>query len=118
MDALATDTITQAGPLLAGALEIQGRYERQSSLDSRKKKGQYFTPAEVCEFMASMLTLPTGKTFRLLDPGAGAGALTAAVCDRISKLPDSCNLDIHLFENDAEVLPFLRETMRRCAEGL
>ncbi len=68
--------------------------------------------------MASMLKLSGVTRFRLLDPGAGAGALTAAVCDRIALLPDTCALEIHLFENDSEVLPFLRETMSRCAKGL
>jgi adenine-specific DNA-methyltransferase len=118
MGALATNTVNTFGPLLASALEIQTSYERRSSQDARKKKGQYFTPPEVCEFMASLLSLPCVGDFRLLDPGAGAGALTAAVCDRFSLIPGSRHLEIHLFENDAEVLPFLRETMSRCADGL
>ena len=89
-----------------------------ASLERRKRKGQFFTPPEVCEFMADLLSSNPPATFRLLDPGAGVGALSAAVCDRFLSLRSPRNLQIHLFENDPEVLPFLRKTMDRCAEDL
>ena len=111
-------TETTMGPLLTHALDVQAKYERQTSLDDRKKKGQFFTPPEVCAFMASLFSPKPPATFRLLDPGAGVGSLTAAICDRILYLRSSRNLEIHLFENDPEVLPFLRETIKHCVEML
>jgi adenine-specific DNA-methyltransferase len=112
MIAHAPDTAT--GPLLTHALDLQTSYERQTSLDDRKKKGQFFTPPEVCTFMASLFFPKPPSTFRLLDPGAGVGSLTAAVCDRFLDLRSSRHFEIHLFENDPEVLPFLRKTIEHC----
>lgn len=117
------DMITPAkdstiGPLLAYSLDLQTKYEERTLVDDRKKKGQFFTPPEVCRFMASLLTPRPSATFRLLDPGAGIGSLTAAVCDRFLNLRSSRHVEIHLFENDSAVLPFLRKTMNHCAETL
>jgi len=106
------------GPLLGHGLDQQAKYERGTPSASRKEKGQFFTPPEVCQFMAGLLSLDRPNTFRLLDPGAGAGSLSAAVCDRFLKLRRSRRVEIHLFENDAEVLPSLEKTMRNCAENL
>jgi adenine-specific DNA-methyltransferase len=106
------------GLLLAHALDSQTEYERQTSLDDRKRKGQFFTPPEVCQFMAHLFSARESSTFRLLDPGAGVGSLSAAVCDRFLRSHSSQHLEIHLFENDPELLPFLCKTLRLCAETL
>ena len=115
---VANATVTSFGSLLAHAIDSQAKYERQTTLNNRKKKGQFFTPAEVCQFMASLFHSEPPASFRLLDPGAGVGSLTAAVCDRFLRLRSSRRLEVHLFENDPEVLPFLRKTMKRCSEAL
>ena len=108
--------VATEGPLLAYALDLQAKYERLSAVGDRKKKGQFFTPPEVCRFMAGLLSLRTPDTFRLLDPGAGVGSLTAAVCDRVLSLHSPRGVEIHLLENDPEVLPFLRKTMVRASQ--
>lgn len=43
----------------------------------QEELGQFLTAKPVAEFMASMFG-PLPKTIRLLDAGAGSGALTAA----------------------------------------
>lgn len=68
--------------------------------------------------MADLFSLQSTGIFRLLDPGAGIGSLTAAVCDRFLKVGSCVEIEIHLFENDSEVLPFLHQMMERCAEAL
>ncbi len=118
MTARATDSLTDTGPLLAYALDSQSSYERLASVGDCKKKGQFFTPPEVCRFMAGLLCPAPPTTFRLLDPGAGVGSLSAAVCDRFLHLRSCRDLQVHLFENDPRVLPFLRKTMNRCAATL
>ncbi|MGH9153729.1 MAG: Eco57I restriction-modification methylase domain-containing protein [Acidimicrobiales bacterium] len=50
----------------------------------RAAMGQYFTPADVADFMAQQLQVSTDRPVRLLDPGAGVGSLTAAVVARWS----------------------------------
>jgi hypothetical protein len=69
--------------LLDFALGLQREYEEQTSIEERKTKGQYFTAPEVCKFMAGLFSTPARSSFRLLDPGAGVGSLTAAVCERL-----------------------------------
>lgn len=106
------------GPLLAHTLDLQIEFERQTCIDARKKKGQFFTPREVCMFMASLLSLKVAGTFRLLDPGAGVGSLTAALCDHFLDLRSPRNIELHLFENDPDVLPFLRKSVQHCVDVL
>ena len=96
------------------ALDLQRQYGGRTSVEERKSKGQYFTPPEVCRFMAGLFTRPVGAHFRLLDPGAGAGSLTAAVCERLSEASAPLDIEVVLFENDRSVLPYLRHTMDHC----
>lgn len=44
--------------------------------------GQFMTPSSVARFMASMFPASTMQTCRLLDAGAGVGALSCAFLDR------------------------------------
>jgi adenine-specific DNA-methyltransferase len=48
----------------------------------RSAFGQFFTPAAVAQYMASLLEFREGEEATLLDPGAGIGSLTAAVSRR------------------------------------
>ena len=43
--------------------------------------GQFFTPAKIAQFMAGLFSVPVSPV-RLLDAGAGEGALTMAFIDR------------------------------------
>lgn len=52
-------------------------------IESRKKHGQYLTPANIARMMAGMLHFDDIKEVRLLDPGAGIGTLTIACIERI-----------------------------------
>jgi hypothetical protein len=50
----------------------------QKIREQREELGQFLTPAPLADFMASMFgELP--ETVRLLDAGAGAGALTSCI---------------------------------------
>jgi adenine-specific DNA-methyltransferase len=104
--------------LLDFALALQHEYEKQTSIEERKSKGQYFTPTEVSKFMAGLFSKPTRGSYRLLDPGAGIGALTAAVCERLSHSENPIHIEAVLFENDRDVLPYLRRTMEHCRAEL
>ena len=104
--------------LLNFAVGLQREYEAGSPAAERKQKGQFFTPPEVCRFMASLFSGAFPKSFRLLDPGAGTGSLTAAVCDRLLDLRSPREIEIHLFENDPGIVPVLRMCMDRCCDAL
>lgn len=92
------------------------RKSATGELDQEKRGdlGQFLTPADVARLMASMFgDLPSDV--RVLDAGAGVGALTASfvaeVCSRAKK-PTSIRATA--FELDDILLPHLRNTLARC----
>ncbi len=91
--------------------------------EEREELGQFLTAPPVAAFMASMFS-QFPKQVRLLDAGAGAGALTAAVVKRICQRGDGVrSIDATLYEIDPFILETLLETMRDCertceAEGI
>ena len=99
----------------AGA--IQARYEDDSPVEERKKRGQFFTPPAVCRFMAALLG-EIHDDFKLLDAGAGVGSLSAAVCERVLDGPSPRRIEIHLYENDPALLGPLRDVLRNAREDL
>lgn len=78
--------------------------------DVRKRQGeigQFLTPAPVADFMASMFG-PLPDVVRLLDAGAGAGALTAAFVSRICETKSGVRaIEATLFERDTFILDTL-----------
>ncbi len=87
---------------------------------ARKRQGeigQFLTPAPVADFMASLFG-PLPATVRLLDAGAGAGALTAAFVSRVCKQPGTVRaIDATLFELDPFIQGALSKTMQDCQEA-
>jgi len=82
--------------------------ERQEEL------GQFLTALPVADFMASMFG-PLPRTVRLLDAGAGAGALTSAFVFRCCEKRDGIRaIDATLYELDDGILDALAATMRDC----
>jgi adenine-specific DNA-methyltransferase len=76
--------------------------------------GQFLTPAPVAAFMASLFG-PLPDLVRLLDAGAGAGALTEAFVSRLCEKKDAVHaIEATLFELDPFIQDALSETMRNC----
>jgi adenine-specific DNA-methyltransferase len=84
------------------------------SRERQEKLGQFFTASPVADFMASLFgQLP--QTVRLLDAGAGAGALTKAVVSRCCKKNDGVRaIETTLYEIDPAILDTLSATMQEC----
>lgn len=103
--------------MLNHALELQDRFENSVSGKHRKERGQVFTPPEVARFMVDLFgTVPS--EYVLLDPGAGIGTLTAAFCERIGKLRSPRIVTVHVFENDAQLIPLLKHNLDNCQRVL
>ena len=87
------------------------------NLRSRQEElGQFLTASPVADFMASMFG-PFTRAVRLLDAGAGAGALTAAFVSRCCEKRDGLRaIEATLYELDGEILDSLDETMRECEQ--
>lgn len=80
----------------------------------QRELGQFLTPEPIAEFMASMFE-PLPKTLRLLDAGAGAGALTSALVRRLcDELGGTKVIRATLYEIDPSILDSLSATMRGC----
>ncbi len=81
---------------------------------SRSNLGQYFTPLDIADFMASMAP-PTSASVKILDPGAGTGILSAAL---INKLLSDTILPSHIsvtaYEIDSSLHPYLESTLNLC----
>jgi len=90
--------------------ETTRQYLKSLNGESRKHNGQYFTPASIAKFMAEMAKY-SSESINLLDPGAGTGILTAAICDQIIKYKKCNYLKIDLYENDKKVIPFLQKNI-------
>lgn len=78
--------------------------------------GQYLTPPATALRMAAMFRLPQ-RSVRVLDAGAGAGALTAAlVATLISRDQPPEELDLTAVELDSGLVPALRQTLAACED--
>lgn len=76
--------------------------------------GQFLTSEPVADFMASMFG-PLPSVVRLLDAGAGAGALTSAFVSRLCERKDHvCAIEVTLYELDPEILHMLFAAMQEC----
>src|SRR5580700_7051415 len=80
----------------------------------QEELGQFLTASPVADFMASMFgQLPS--VVRLLDAGAGAGALTSALISRLCKRKGGVRaVEATLYELDPEILDALSASMREC----
>ncbi|NLT71509.1 MAG: N-6 DNA methylase [Verrucomicrobiaceae bacterium] len=98
-------------------------YERLDPAQ-RGALGQYFTPVAVASFMAGFFD-PVPEELSVLDPGAGAGMLTAAfVLHALRQHPRPRRIAVTAYEVDPRLIPFLRESMalteelcRQCGTG-
>ncbi|MCP4362907.1 MAG: N-6 DNA methylase [Chloroflexi bacterium] len=82
--------------------------------DSRSEHGQFFTPPSIAHMMAALFeTFPS--EIKLLDAGAGVGALTAAFVDELvirEELPEK--ISVTAYEQEVRFQPYLKETLAKC----
>ncbi|WP_218193665.1 BsuBI/PstI family type II restriction endonuclease [Pseudomonas gelidaquae] len=95
------------------------RSEANAKLNQKTKGslGQFFTPKSIALYMASIFKSIRGKV-RLLDPGAGPGALTAAFTDEAIKRSSADSISISAFEIDSVIHPYLQKSFDLCQSAL
>lgn len=82
----------------------------------RKTMGQYMTPPLVGGLMAEFLR-PFGKSVRILDPGAGAGLLTCAACERITQAAsERTAIHVDAYELDPGLAAVLQKVLSYLAD--
>ena len=90
-----TDSLTRL------AAEQQRHFDATTLPRTRRERGHFGTAPAIADFMAGMFTeIPQGPV-RILDPGAGVGTLSAAVCQRVLQQRMSVATSVfELWEND------------------
>jgi adenine-specific DNA-methyltransferase len=88
---------------------------RRLDADRRSELGQFLTPPNVAQFMASMFQ-PFGDRVRVLDAGAGVGSLLAAFCAEAYGRPRRPRaIEAVAYEVDPTMRPYLAQTLEACA---
>ncbi len=99
--------------------ERLGRLYANLTQSARKRSlGQYFTPLEAACFMAQMYH-SVGQRLHVLDPGAGAGILSCALCEslvRRNEGPREITLDV--YETDVALAEYLEQSLTYANEWL
>jgi adenine-specific DNA-methyltransferase len=107
-------TATTAESLL---LAVDGvRRDVSGRLDpfGRAQMGQFLTPSPIATFMAKMFDCKATKV-RILDPGAGAGTLCAALVLTLCQRPTRPTaIAVTTYEIDPILVGYLRQTLDRC----
>ncbi len=93
---------------------IRKSFNDATNRTGRAQIGQFLTPSAIARFMSSMFEA-VPQEVRILDPGAGAGVLFASLVDTlISRKNRPLSIDVVAYETDSVILPFLKETVKRC----
>ena len=86
----------------------------QDDLDKQHELGQFLTPNLVADFMASLFEIHRSEV-HLLDAGAGAGALSAALVGRLcNELRKPKRISVTAYEIDAAQIESLRAVLDSC----
>jgi adenine-specific DNA-methyltransferase len=101
------------------AIAEEARRDQSGALDRvrRSQLGQFFTPPSTARLMASTSS-HRRERLRLLDAGAGVGALTAAWVNEIcSRSVRPKEIILTSYELDEALVPALRQTLTACEEA-
>ncbi len=115
-----TDHEALAFQLLDHADAVRREVAPRLAHERKSELGQFMTPAPVARFMASLFPPSDVSTCRLLDAGAGIGALTCAFLDRWSGAAGLHfqNVEVEAHEIDAPLRAHLEIALARYAARL
>ena len=97
--------------LLGLADALNSELESRSGRAERSGRGQFVTPSEAARTMASLVE-PAGGVLRVVDPGAGAGALMLALVASAVQRGGFERLSVDLVETDRRALELLGTAVR------
>jgi len=103
---------------VAYAHKLAEMYIEGTPVEHRKKNSQYFTPPKVADFMADLAEVNGRSAIRVLDPGAGTGILSCAVCERLGQIQGVNEIELDLYETDPCLLAVLDEVLSHLTSWL
>lgn len=91
------------------------RIRANTTLNPKLKSslGQFFTPSQICLFMASLFDSMNGH-ISLLDPGCGSGSLTSAFVEETIRRNQTESIAIQAYDIEPKIEPFIHETLALC----
>ncbi|GAH54697.1 unnamed protein product, partial [marine sediment metagenome] len=94
-------------------------YLSRTTTNYRKKRGQFFTPGAISQFMVIQCDEIYRKdVIRILDPGAGIGIFESAFCEHVLSIGKKINILFTLYENDENLFLLLKENMSICKKAM
>src|SRR3989344_9536690 len=74
--------------------------------------GQYFTPQIIAELIAkNFIGVKPGNELKILDPGAGSGILSCALCEQITNWQHKPkHIELTAYEIDEALVPILKKS--------
>jgi adenine-specific DNA-methyltransferase len=111
--------IEQKDDLLSYAINLTKSIVESATTEKREARKQYFTPKPIAKFMSNLLFLPSTFEYKILEPGAGTGILSAAVCDRLLERVTNkySKVVLDLYENDESLVKSLEQLMHECTSA-
>lgn len=89
---------------------------RRAKSEHRSALGQFATAPSLARYMAGLFSDPPPESVRLLDAGAGVGALSAAYVEEFCRRERRPRrIQITAYEVDARISEYLAQTMELCA---
>lgn len=101
------------------ACRQQQAFDAATTAPERRARGHFGTPRAIAGFMADLFgQMPAQNTLRVIDPGAGVGMLSAAVCERLLTESSKRHVYVELWEANPALESVLKETMECCKRAL
>ncbi|MEJ6949920.1 HsdM family class I SAM-dependent methyltransferase [Natronospora cellulosivora (SeqCode)] len=74
--------------------QLEKKYYKETSDDERKKKGQFFTPSYIAEFMVDWIMEDYKDSYNILDPALGTGIFLEKIIKKKK------HMNFHAYEKD------------------
>jgi len=86
-------------------------YSSQVSEIHKKRRGQFFTPAEIAHFMASLVNCRKTNP-RILDPGCGTAILCCSVVEKLTEANGHLSrIEVIAYETDEKLIPLAEQSL-------
>lgn len=91
----------------AYADRVGQNYANSTPADSKKKKGQYFTPLSISMFMSTLANTPS-EELSILDPGCGCGILSSCLIEHLALNYHIKRIQLTTYETDDDIIPYTK----------
>jgi adenine-specific DNA-methyltransferase len=92
--------------------KLGSSYSHSANEEHKKRFGQYLTPIDVADFMASLASANSNKRLDILDPGIGSGVLSCALIENLaSGYRQISTIRLVAYETDSALMPIIKKSL-------